>query len=125
MPSSWNKQHNRYVGTWTEPACELIDLPWSKESLRTVLSWGATPASAPHTHQEIAHWCDRLTIAHLDTDDPPDMEAAVRVAADVDCQWDIYLANTYSLEELKKLDFRHVQLPLEWFHEWIRQLDVA
>ena len=116
---------NRFVGSWQESECRLIDLPWSAAALRQVLKWGATPDQAPYTHQEIAFWCDRLHMAHLDTDDGPEMEKVVRIAADVDCQWDLFLANTYPLTELKQLDFSTVQLPAQWFEGWLLELDSA
>jgi hypothetical protein len=37
-------------------------------------------------------------------------------------KWDLYLANTYSLEQLRELDLDRVRLPLEWFPEWLAQL---
>jgi hypothetical protein len=58
----------------------------------------------------------------LDTDESAELEAAIRIAADVDCQWDLFLANTYTLEQLRQLDFAAVRLPTEWFLDWRRQL---
>jgi hypothetical protein len=58
----------------------------------------------------------------LDTDESPEFDAAISVAADVDCQWDLFLANTYTLEQLRQLDFAAVRLPVEWFIGWRRQL---
>ena len=51
------------------------------------------------------------------------IERVVRIAADVDCQWDLYLINTYSLKELQQLDFSTIKLPLEWFEDWRSELD--
>ena len=114
---------NRSVGSWSESPCRRIELSCSEESLRTLLSWGAAPDGAPYTHQEIAQWCDRLHLAHLDTENSPEIERVVRIAADVDCQWDLYLGNTYSLKELQQLDFSTVRLPLDWFEGWRSELD--
>ena len=58
----------------------------------------------------------------LDTDEAPELEAAIRVAADVDCQWDLFLANTYTLSQLRELDFSVVRLPVDWFVDWLNQL---
>ncbi len=33
-----------------------------------------------------------------------------------------YLANSYSLEELQKLDYSKVSIPIEWFENWPEQL---
>ena len=61
----------------------------------------------------------------LDTDEAPDIEAAIRIAADVDCQWDLFLANSYTLDQLRQLDFSTVRLPTEWFLDWQRQLKIT
>lgn len=52
----------------------------------------------------------------------PAMEAVVDIAADVDCQWMLFLANSYTLEQLQQLDFSSVRLPTEWFLDWQKQL---
>jgi len=35
------------------------------------------------------------------------------ILADIETQWDLYLANTYSLSQLQQLDFEAVKLPVE------------
>ena len=47
---------------------------------------------------------------------------AIDVAGDVEVQWDLYLANTYTLSELQALDFSRVELPRVWFTEWTNKL---
>lgn len=122
-PDKKESVRNQYVGKWEETKCKEIPLPFTIESLRTVLKWGQNPKSSPHTHQEIANWCDRMHMKYLDTEEEPEFDRAISIAADVDCQWDLFLANTYHLKELQKLDFSKVRLPLEWFAKWLKQLD--
>ena len=43
--------------------------------------------------------------------------------ADVDAQWDLFLANTYTFDELRILDYNSVRLPKEWFVDWLRSID--
>ena len=121
QPDPQRKGRNKYVGSWTETACRLIPLPFTRDSLRQVLDWGAQ-VDAPYNHQDIAHWCDRMHMQFLDTDQSPELEAAIDVAEDVYIQWDLFLANTYTLEQLRQLDFAAVRLPTEWFLDWRRQL---
>lgn len=116
---------NKFVGSWSESASRKIDLPFTVESLRSVLSEAVTPNEGEISHQDIAHWCDRFHMAMLDIETVRTMDVAIDVAADVDAQWEMYLANTYRLEELQNLDFRQVHLPLEWFKDWLRQLDAS
>ncbi len=122
QPDPKRKGKNQFIGSWEEPPCALIDLPFSLESLEQILTWGAMPERSPHTHQEIAHWCDRMHMSLLDVDCEPYVDKAVSVAADVDCQWGLFLVNTYKLEELRKLDFASVRLPVEWFADWLNEL---
>lgn len=119
------KGRNEFVGSWGESASKKIDLPFTIESLRSVLSWGISPNRGDYSHQDIAHWCDRFHMAKFDVETDRAMNIATGVAADVDAQWDMFLTNTYKLEELQNLDFRQVSLPVEWFIDWSSQLDKA
>lgn len=96
QPDSKRKGKTQFIGSWEESPCNLIDLPFSPKSLEQILTWGAMPDGSPHTHQELAHWCDRMHMALLDVVCEPGVDRAVSVAADVDCQWDLFLANTYN-----------------------------
>jgi RNAse (barnase) inhibitor barstar len=104
------------------PSTRAIDLPFDVESMKRVLLWGATPDTSPFNHQEIAHWCDRFHMATFDADTDNAMDVATGIAADVDAQWDMYLANIYPPEELDTADFSNVQVPTKWFIEWLNQL---
>lgn len=119
------KGRNKYVGFWTESDCRTIPLPFTKDSLSQVLHWGSLPSGSPFTHQEIARWCDRMHMAILDVDVAPDMEPAIQVAADVDCQWEMFLANSFSLEQFQTLNYASVRLPIEWWVDWRAQLQDA
>lgn len=119
------KGRNKFVGSWSESASKKIGLPFTIESLRLVLSWGISPNEGGYSHQDIAHWCDRFHMAKFDVETDRPMDIATGVAADVDAQWDMFLANTYKLEELQNLDFGRVNLPVEWFTDWLSQLDIA
>lgn len=46
------------------------------------------------------------------------------ILADVETQWDLFLANSFTLQELQSLNFAEIRLPTEWFNEWLRQLPV-
>ncbi|WP_018393255.1 hypothetical protein [Bacillus sp. 37MA] len=48
---------------------------------------------------------------------------AFGIARDIECQWDLFLENTYSSEELQNLDLPKVKLPQDWFIEWLKQLN--
>jgi len=101
----------------------IIPLEFTLSSLREVLSWGAQPESSPYTHEEIAHWCDQMFMRFMDVDCDSALDNAISVAASVDCQWDLFLANSYSIEKLSTLDLSKVFLPVEWFQEWLVELN--
>lgn len=44
------------------------------------------------------------------------------ILEDISAQWDLFLANTFSLKELQQLDFSKVKLPIEWFEGWLKEL---
>jgi len=87
-----------------------------------MLAWGANPEASPYSHKQIAEWCDRFWCQYLDVDADPEIERLLPVLTDVETQWDLYLANTYTLEELRAKDFETEQMPKEWFNDWLRQL---
>lgn len=98
------------------------DIPFTRESVLKMLTWGANPETSPYSHKQIAEWCDRFWCQYLEVDAEPEIEFLLPVLTDVETQWDLYLANTYSLEELRTNDFKNEQMPKEWFNDWLRQL---
>lgn len=123
---SQSKRRNQYVGSWTETGWKDIPLAFTPGSLLTVLSWGAAEHQPPHTHQDIAHWCDRFHMAFVTDHWSREEESRIRpfadIAEDVSAQWELYLSNTYTLEQLRKLTFSTVTLPVEWFEGWLRRV---
>ncbi len=97
-----------------------IQLSFAPESVRQVLAWGARPDDAPYSHKQIAQWCDAFWCQYLDVDAPQEIERMLPILADVETQWDLYLANTYSLDELRTRSFDNERMPLEWFEGWLR-----
>lgn len=119
------KGRNRYVGSWTETGWREIPLPFTRESLTTVLAWGAGEQPSTHSHQDIANWCDRLSMAWAtDTlsDDEDTLRPLVDIAEDVSAQWELFLANTYTLQQFQALQFSAVTLPIVWFQGWLRRV---
>ena len=53
----------------------------------------------------------------------PIVEIAVIVARDIECQWDLFLVNSYSLKELENIDLSKVKLPQEWYIQWLEELN--
>ncbi len=100
-----------------------IKLEFNIENFIKLLSLGKTPDSSPYCHKQIAEWCEQFWNKYCDIDAPNDIERIMPLLADVETQWDLFLANTYSLEELQKKNFENVVLPKEWFEEWLNKVN--
>ena len=101
---------------------EPINLDFSKENTIKLLVCGENPEDSPYSHKQIAEWCERFWAKYMDVDAPEEVESLMPVLAAVETQWDLYLANTYTLEELQNQSFDSVELPLKWFTEWLREI---
>jgi hypothetical protein len=101
-----------------------IPLPFTSEAAMQVLGWGAHPEAAPYSHKQIAEWCDRFWYQYMDVDAPASIERLLPILEDVDTQWELFLANTYSLKELQAQSFEEVQMPASWFEEWLLKASV-
>lgn len=97
------------------------EMPFTREATIQMLKWGAMPESSPYSHKAIAEWCDRFWCQYLEVDAEPEIEKLLPILTDVETQWDLYLANTYSIDELRSGNFEQVRIPTEWFHEWLSQ----
>jgi len=102
---------------------EPINLEFTRENTIKLLLWGEKPDDSPYSHKQIAEWCERFWNKYCDVDTSEEIEKIMPVLADVETQWDLYLANTYKLEELQKLNFEKVLLPIDWFSEWLKEVN--
>ena len=104
------------------PSVSPVMLPFTPEAVIQVLEWGANPEQSPHSHKQIAEWCDRFWCQYIDVDAPPEIERLLPVLTDVETQWDLYLANTYQIEELRSRSFEDERLPIEWFQDLLSKV---
>jgi hypothetical protein len=106
------------------PCNSPVTLPFTPESVIQVLEWGwgVHPEWSPHSHKQIAEWCDRFWCRYIDVDAPPEIERLLPILTDVETQWDLYLANTYKFEELRSRSFEDERIPVEWFQDWLSKV---
>ena len=45
-------------------------------------------------------------------------EKAYFIAQDIECLWDLFLINSYSLEELQIINLSTITLPHDWYIQW-------
>lgn len=101
------------------PSPRPVDLPFTVEAALQVLRWGAMTVGSPYSHQQIAQWCDRFWCQYLEVDASPELGPLLPILTDVETQWDLFLANTYSVEVLRTGSFEQVCMPVEWFEGWL------
>ncbi|WP_090989446.1 hypothetical protein [Bacillus sp. OV322] len=111
---------NRYVGSWSESKFTEINWSFNKENLVELLK-SVVNKTNQYTHQQICNWCDKHYMKYMNEAELGD-EKLYGILGDISAQWDLYLANMFSLIELQQLDFSKIRLPLEWFEDWLQEL---
>ncbi|WP_409292875.1 hypothetical protein [Peribacillus sp. SCS-37] len=98
-----------------------IGLPYNYENFIWLLNH-VRKGTNDFSDYDFAQWCDNFKIVFEDEKVSKITEHALLIARDIECQWDLFLVNTYSLEELQKMDLTRVKLPLEWYERWLNEL---
>jgi len=108
----------------------IHNMPFTTESLIKLLKIGKF---LPHgvSHCDIADWCSRFAqfcrdefdAGSIDYDDS--LAQAEEIADDVDAQWELFLENTYYTKNIMNFDIATVELPKEWFIDWLKKLGAA
>ncbi|NGY88856.1 hypothetical protein F6Y05_38400 [Bacillus megaterium] len=74
------------------------------------------------SHKDLVDWCEEfLQETSKDTSisiNRSKNKKAIMVALDIENQWELYLSNTYTFEELQKLEQKEVKMPKQWLEEW-------
>ena len=98
-----------------------IQLEFNEENIRQVLVWGSMPEESPHSHQAIANWCERFWNKYCDMDAPEEIEELMPLLADVENEWDFYIAayKNQHPHEVKSAP----QLPKVHFINWLQRFD--
>jgi hypothetical protein len=121
-------KRTRLVAVYMDSPAVSIDLPFTVANLQALLLDGARP-NGRYTHQQVKAWADQFwwtqseQVKDQGGDVPAEIEAAADLAQEIEMQWDRYLANSYPLQELPRLDFSHVRLPTAWFAAWLTRLN--
>jgi hypothetical protein len=109
-----------------ETGAKDISFPLTKDNLKTLLI-ELLNGTSNYSHQDFANLCSKhfvniysseMDFEHFGIDDK-----TYEVINDVDTNWDIYLVNSYTIDQLKELNLSTVTLPEDWLKEWIKQLD--
>ena len=103
----------------------MIEIDFTPENALIVVRYGLDPAGSGFTHRAICNWCERFWRSFYDRECEPEIERILPILSDIDAQWELYLANTFKPKDLGEIDLEQVELPREWFEEWVRKLEAA
>ncbi|WP_341285301.1 hypothetical protein [Priestia megaterium] len=92
---------------------------YTPDSLKKVIKLAVIDSIS---HKDLVDWCENyLQETSKDTSISVNRrlnKKAIMVALDIENQWELYLSNTYTFEELQKLEQKEVKMPKEWLMEW-------
>ena len=128
MNNRMKKQNKgKFFSDFRETPCEMPDEPYNLQSFSQLLQ-NEISGCAAYSHQQIARWawgfwwkCDEGELSDSARKDEQ-LALAADVALDIDAQWDLFLLDQYSMEELQTLDFSTVEMPRAWFENWLKKL---
>jgi hypothetical protein len=72
------------------------------------------------THYQIATWCSDYVNYYDEFERIPHF---LTIAEDIDNQWELFLTNKFTFDELKTINLNNINMPLNWFEEWNKKLN--
>lgn len=115
------KKRKNYIGKYIEPVYETITSVFCLASLKSHLE-NIVNETSEYTEKEFVDWCYKNFTKKMDSEEEnSEMNKALNIAEDIDIQWDLFLANSFSLSDLQKIDFNKIQLPKEWYIKWVEK----
>lgn len=113
---------NINIGKYAEELSEKIKDDFTSEKLRQFL-YEIIHGIFKYTEKDFKDWCERNRRQFMDVDfEDIRLEQALQIAEDVDCQWDLFIAKAFKIDELQKIDFYKIQLPKEYYTQWEKRL---
>ena len=101
-----------------------IPLAFGKDNLQRLLSDVINETSI-YSHQDFTNWASKFHMHCVNLFDDGEQvdDDLEELLLDIDMQWDLFLFNTYQVDELLKLDLSKVKLPSELLTKWWTQLN--
>lgn len=99
-------------------------LAFTKENLKKLLG-SIINETSNYSQQDLTHWASEFHshCIHLFDIGEEVNDKLEELLLDIDMQWDLYLFNTYQVDELLKLDLSKVKLPTELLNNWWTRLN--
>jgi len=95
-----------------------ISKPYTVESFMEILAQGLLGSMSRFTHFQIIEWCVRFREHCEDCAQP----FHIQVSDDVIVQWELFIANSYTLEQMRSFSLSDIVLPKPYFEQWLSQL---
>jgi len=111
---------NKYLGKLKENDFVPIKAEFTVDNLLNIINEMVSKTSQ-YSDQQFAHWAESFSTKHIAVNSIErnhKLAKAVEIAEDIYMQWELYLVNKYSLQELQQLDLSKVKLPNEWYKKW-------
>ncbi|MEX0584452.1 MAG: hypothetical protein WEB07_01715 [Natronospirillum sp.] len=110
-------------------------MPWKQvtieralepESLLELLQEGVKGSLSRYTHYDIMDWARRYAEA-MQKEAPlaSDNLRYWQVADDMTLRWELHIASTYTIEEMKRFSHVDILLPKHYFQNWLSWLNEA
>ena len=94
-----------------------ISKPYQFDGLLEVLAQGLLGSMSRYTHFQIIEWCVRYREKNADSN-----EALFDIVDDIVIQWELFLASSYTLEQMRSFSLSDIVLPKSYFEQWLEQL---
>lgn len=106
--------------TW---ASERIQLALNVDSFAKLVCEGTKGSLSQYAHVHIIDWCDRYgkhlsTFAHFSAS----LARVQELADDLVVQWELYIAATYTIDQINQYDPAHLLLPSYHFETCLKAL---
>ena len=111
-------------GGLQETGAKEIPLDFTQDNLKKLLS-DIIKETSIYSHQDFANWASKYHMQCLNQFDKGEQvdDQLEDLLLDIDVQWDLYLFNKYSVDELLKIDLSMVKYPAELLNEWWTRLN--
>jgi len=91
----------------------------NQENLKEVIK-KVIHGESKYSHYQIANWCSNYVNYFEDFEVLP---LYLTLSEEIDNQWELYLLNSFSQEELVSIKINEITMPISWFQEWDRKLN--
>lgn len=101
-----------------------IEYSFEADSLLMLLQEGARGSLSRYTHFDIVDWARRYA-EELQRQAPLEGELLKlwQVADDMAVRWELHMASTYTIDEMKRFSQVDILLPRHYFETWLAELD--